>query len=66
MHGELQYLTGLSRSWTPSEAQGPSTNTFTTVVTDSGAPSKSTTNSFVVTVNEVNSAPVLPPAPRVL
>src|SRR5213078_4751471 len=25
-------------TWTPSEAQGPSTNTFTTVVTDNGTP----------------------------
>src|SRR5204863_196339 len=46
-------------SWTPSEAQGPSTNTFTTIVTDNGAPALSATNSFTVTVNEVNSAPVL-------
>jgi hypothetical protein len=48
-------------SWTPSEAQGPSTNTFTTVVTDNGVPPLSATNSFVVTVTEVNSAPILPP-----
>src|SRR2546425_11858755 len=46
-------------SWTPSEAQGPSTNTFTTIVTDNGTPALSATNSFTVTVNEVNSAPVL-------
>src|SRR5207249_3934000 len=46
-------------SWTPSEAQGPSTNTFTTIVTDNGAPALSATNSFTVTVNDVNSAPVL-------
>src|SRR5213075_431990 len=48
-------------TWTPAETQGPSTNTFTTVVTDSGTPPLSTTNSFVVTVNEVNSPPVLAP-----
>jgi hypothetical protein len=47
-------------TWTPTEAQGPSTNTFTTVVTDNGVPPLSTTNSFVVTVTEVNSAPALP------
>jgi hypothetical protein len=41
-------------SWTPSEAQGPSSNRVTTVVSDG---SLSATNSFVVTVNEVNSAP---------
>ena len=47
-------------SWTPTESQGPSTNTFTTVVTDNGAPPLSVTNSFTVTVSEVNTAPVLP------
>ena len=44
-------------TWTPTEAQGPSTNTFTTVVSDG---SLSATNSFTVTVNEVNTAPTLP------
>src|SRR6266516_3958769 len=48
-------------SWTPSEAQGPSTNTFTTIVTDNGTPALSATNTFTVTVNELNSAPVLAP-----
>jgi len=47
-------------TWTPSEAQGPSTNSFITVVTDNGAPPLSATNSFVVLVTEVNDAPVLP------
>jgi hypothetical protein len=46
--------------WTPSEAQGPSTNTVTTVVTDNGLPPASATNSFVVVVNEINIPPVLP------
>jgi hypothetical protein len=45
-------------SWQPTEAQGPSTNAFTTAVTDSGG--LSTTNTFTVVVNEVNVAPVLP------
>ncbi len=44
-------------TWTPSEAQGPATNTLTTVVSDGAL---SATNSFVVTVTEVNVAPVLP------
>jgi hypothetical protein len=48
-------------TWTPTEAQGPSTNIFTTVVTDNGTPNLSATNSFTVVVNEVNTAPVLPP-----
>lgn len=47
-------------TWTPSESQGPSTNTFTTIVTDSGFPPLSATNSFTVVVTEINSAPVLP------
>ena len=47
-------------SWTPTESQGPSTNTITTVVTDNGVPALSVTNSFTVTVSEVNTAPVLP------
>src|SRR5207344_865964 len=47
-------------TWTPSEAQGPSTNVITTVVSDNGVPPLSATNSFVVVITEVNSAPVLP------
>src|SRR5206468_1346384 len=39
--------------------QGPSTNTITVKVTDNGSPALSATNSFMVVVNEVNSAPVL-------
>jgi hypothetical protein len=47
-------------NWTPTEAEGPSTNTITVVVTDNGSPPLSATNSFTVVVNEVNSAPMLP------
>src|SRR5438874_13629032 len=47
-------------TWTPTEAQGPSTNTLTTVVTDNGVPPLSATNSFTIVVTEVNSAPSLP------
>src|SRR5206468_343377 len=47
-------------TWTPTEAQGPSTNTFTTIVTDNGSPPLSATNAFTVFVTEVNTAPVLP------
>ncbi len=46
-------------TWTPTEAQGPSTNTVSVSVTDNGSPNLSVTNSFTVTVNEVNSAPLL-------
>ncbi|NOS72886.1 MAG: Ig-like domain-containing protein, partial [Verrucomicrobia bacterium] len=42
-------------TWTPGEAQGPSTNTITTVVSDGAL---SATNSFEVVVTEVNEAPV--------
>src|SRR5437762_13196484 len=46
-------------AWTPSEAQGPSTNVVTVRVFDDGTPSLSATNSFTVVVNEVNTAPAL-------
>ena len=38
-------------NWTPTLAQSPSTNLITTVVTDSGAPPQSATNSFTVIVS---------------
>ncbi len=57
--GGLTVSSGGLISWTPTEAQGPSTNTVTVRVFDDGAPSLSATNSFTLTVNEVNSAPVL-------
>src|SRR2546421_7439982 len=44
-------------SWTPSEAQGPSTNVVSVSVTDNGVPALSATNSFTVTVTEVNLVP---------
>jgi hypothetical protein len=45
-------------TWTPTEAQGPSTNRFITVASDGYL---TATNSFMVVVNEVNNgAPVLP------
>jgi hypothetical protein len=51
-------------TWSPTEAQGPGTNTISVVVTDTNAfavngKSLSTTNTFTVIVNESNSAPVL-------
>jgi len=52
-------------SWTPTEAQGPATNTFTTIVTDNGLPPLSATNSFTVVVTEVNQAPSLPLQPNI-
>src|SRR5205814_1262232 len=49
-------------SWTPTEAQGPSTNLIKVKVRDSTAPTLSAFPSFTVVVNEVNSAPVLSPS----
>ena len=46
-------------SWTPTEAQGPGTNSITVRVTDDGVPPLSDTKTFSVTVSEVNSAPSL-------
>ncbi|MGI9529405.1 MAG: Ig-like domain-containing protein, partial [Acidimicrobiia bacterium] len=46
-------------SWTPTEAQGPGTYTFSVVATDDGTPVQSDSESITVTVDEVNSAPVL-------
>jgi subtilisin-like proprotein convertase family protein len=47
-------------TWTPSEAQGPGVYIITTIVSDNGIPPLTATNSFSVTVNEVNTAPGLP------
>jgi hypothetical protein len=46
-------------TWTPTEAQGPSTNTIAVRVTDNGTPSLSTTNLFTILVAEANTAPTL-------
>jgi len=50
-------------TWTPIEAQGPSTNIITLRVTDNGVPSLTATNSFTVIVNEVNLPPSLAAIP---
>ncbi|MFO1460104.1 MAG: PQQ-dependent sugar dehydrogenase [Verrucomicrobiota bacterium] len=44
-------------SWTPTEAQGPSTNLVTVKVTDNGTPPLSSTQQFTVIVLEVPDAP---------
>ena len=51
-------------SWTPAQGQFPSTNVFATVVTDNSLPPVSATNSFTVVVQDINTAPVLPPQPN--
>jgi len=48
-------------SWTPTEAQGPGTYPVTVAATDNGSPAMQDTAAITVTVNEVNSAPVLAP-----
>ena len=52
-------------TWTPAQAQSPSTNFITTIVTNSNVfdlthPQLTATNTFTVIVKEVNVAPVLP------
>jgi Flp pilus assembly protein TadG len=52
-------------TWTPTVSQVPSTNLFTTVVTNTDSfdlvnPHLTATNSFTVTVNAVHNGPSLP------
>ncbi len=46
-------------TWTPTEAQGPGPHTFDVIVTDDGSPALSDSETIIVTVDEVNVAPVL-------
>jgi hypothetical protein len=46
-------------TWTPTEAQGGANYTITVRVTDSGTPALNDFETITVTVNKVNSAPVL-------
>ena len=48
-------------TWTPTEVQGPGVYPITVRVTDNGVPNLSATRMFTVTVNEVNTVPVLAP-----
>ena len=48
-------------TWTPTEAQGPGVYSVTVRVTDGGSPPLSDSKTFTVTVNEVNTPPVLDP-----
>src|SRR5204862_204866 len=54
----LDSSTGLL-TWTPTEAQGPSTNLITVRVTDNGTLALNDTKSFTVVVIELNSPPTL-------
>ena len=51
--------TGGAFTWTPTEAQGPGSYTFTVKVCDNGSPILCDEEEITVTVNEVNAAPVL-------
>ena len=51
--------TGGLFTWTPTEEQGPSTNSITVRVTDNGTPARSAAETFVVTIGEANGAPTL-------
>ncbi len=51
-------------SWSPSEAQGPGTFPMTVVVRDNGIPSLGATQSFTITVQEVNLPPVVQSIPE--
>ncbi|MCB0195211.1 MAG: tandem-95 repeat protein, partial [Anaerolineae bacterium] len=59
----LEDITGATNqvefTWTPTEQQGPGVYTPTIVIEDLGAPGTTYTQSFTITVNEVNQAPVL-------
>ena len=46
-------------TWTPSESQGGTAPSITIRVSDSGTPSLFAERTFIVTVDEVNVAPVL-------
>jgi hypothetical protein len=46
-------------TWTPTEADGPGTYNVTVRVTDNGSPNLSDSETIQITVNEVNTAPVL-------
>jgi hypothetical protein len=46
-------------TWTPTDAQAPSTNALSVIVTDSGLPAMSATNTFKVVVYRPNTAPVM-------
>lgn len=46
-------------TWTPAEVQGPGVYPITLRVTDDGSPTLSATQTFTITVNEVNAIPTV-------
>jgi hypothetical protein len=57
--GGVAVSSGGAINWTPTEAQGPGVYPVSVRVLDNGTPSLSHTQSFTLTVNEVNVAPAL-------
>jgi hypothetical protein len=53
-------------AWTPAESQGPGTYQVAVIVADDGAPSANASQTFSVTVREVNRPPVLSPLPDLM
>ncbi len=51
-------------TWTPTEEQGPGTNTIQVIVTDDGSPSLRATQIVTVVIHEVNAAPMFLPVPN--
>jgi hypothetical protein len=51
-------------AWIPTEAQGPGNYSFSVRVTDNGTPALSASETITVTVNEVNSTPLLSNIPN--
>ena len=51
-------------TWTPNEAQGPGAHSITVRATDNGEPPASAEQTLIVTVNEVNSRPVMTAIPN--
>ena len=60
---QIDPVTGLL-TWTPTEEQGPGKYGITVRVTDNGAPSKSDSERFSVTVREINEPPVKKGSPN--
>ena len=48
-------------SWTPAEIDGPGTFTFDVVVTDSGTPTLTDSETITITVDDVNNPPIIDP-----
>ena len=50
-------------TWTPTTAQGPGIYSVSIIVRDNGLPPLSATNSFTISVREINTPPIIAPIP---